>query len=131
MTCSNPSISLGRVIDSRKRATHSRRNAATSMGCQPSAKSGGKSSFHTTAIADADLPVLAVPRLGGHAGDLAPSFRRKRLRSRLSSLASSQAPKRHGRRVFRLLLFVAISRFARGDVHDMLGELVRIAGAFA
>lgn len=74
---------------------------------------------------------LAVPRLSGNAGDFAPSFRRQRFRSRLSSLAASQTPQRYGCLIFRLLLFVAIDRFARGDVHDMLGKLVRIAGAGA
>src|SRR5947209_14261140 len=120
MTCSSPSINLGRVIDSWKRATHSRRTAATPIGCHPSGKSGGKSSFHTIAIAGASLPVLAVPRLSCHAGDLAPALRRQLLSPRHSSLASSQASKRYGGRVFRLLLFIAISRLARGDVHDML-----------
>ena len=75
--------------------------------------------------------VLAVPRLSGLAGDLAPSFWRQLLSSRLSAFASSQAPKRDGGRVLRLLLFLAVSRFARRDVHDMLSELIRIAGADA
>jgi hypothetical protein len=72
------------------------------------------------------LSPVAVPRLGGLPGNLAPTIRRQLLRSRLLFVATSQVPKRDGGRLLRILLPLAINRFAGRDTHDMLVSVARL-----
>jgi len=44
---------------------------------------------------------------------------------------SAQTTKRHSSRILPFFVFLLVRRFARGDIHDLLGKLIWIAGTLA
>src|SRR5271166_3862866 len=96
-----------------------------SIGCQPRGRSGGKSSFHAPAIVNKVLTALAVPRLGGSAGDVRPSFGGQFRGTRESPFESPQATEFNRCWIFlRSLRLLVVLPFSRRDIDNQLCKLV-------
>lgn len=120
---------LRRVMEAGNLVTQRRRRPARSIWCQPSGKSGGKSSSHAPAITASALNFLKVSRLGCFTGDIASLRRRELLGPRLSPLEPPKPAKRDRCRI--LVPVFSLVGISRSDINHQLCKLVGIAGALS